>query len=96
MDSEVCHRVANDYFYFHFEGKRSFTHNVSDNGFALRIYYNNGDMINISDKIKIIKDFAEEYKLGEKGGKTVQNIQIFKASQYESFDNVVAIIFSPK
>lgn len=53
-------------------------------------------MININDQIKIIRDLAEEYKVSEKGWKIVPNIQIFKASQYEIFDIVVAIVFSPK
>ena len=53
-------------------------------------------MININDQIEIIRDLAEEYKLSEKGWKIVPNIQIFKASQYENFDIVVAIVFSPK
>ena len=52
-------------------------------------------MININDQIEIIRDLAEEYKLSEKGWKIVSNIQIFKASQYENFDIVVAIVFSP-
>ena len=52
-------------------------------------------MININDQIEIIRDLAEEYKLSEKGWKIVPNIQIFKASQYENFDIVVAIVFSP-
>ena len=79
MYFEVCHRVANDYFYFHFEGKRSFTHNVSNNRFVLWIYYNNEDMININDEIKIIKDLAGEYKLGEKSWNSTEysNIQSF-------------------
>ena len=63
MDFEVCYRVANDYFYFHFESKRSFTHNVNNNCFVLWIYYNNDDMVNINDEINIINDFAGEYKL---------------------------------
>ena len=96
MDFEVCYRVTNDCFYFHFESKKSFTHNVNNNCFVLWIYYNNDDMVNINDEINIINDFAGEYKLGKKGWKTVANIQVFKASQYEIFDNVVAIIFSPK
>ena len=53
-------------------------------------------MVNINGKINIINDFAGEYKQRKKGWKTVANIQVFKASQYEIFDNVVAIIFSPK
>ena len=52
-------------------------------------------MININDQIEIIRDLAEEYKLNEKGWKIVPNIQIFKTSQYENFDIVVAIVFSP-
>ena len=80
MDFEVCHRVANYYFCFHFESKRSFTHNISNNVFVLWIYYNNADMININNKIKINKDLVEEYKLAKKGWKTVPNIQVFTAS----------------
>ena len=53
-------------------------------------------MINLNDQIKIIKDLTEEYKLGWKGRKIVLNVQIFKAYQFEIFDNVVAIIFSPQ
>ena len=52
-------------------------------------------MIDINNEIKIDKDLAEEYKLAKKGWKTVPNIQVFVASQYEIFDNVVAIILSP-
>ena len=60
----MFYREANDYFYFHLEDKKSFTRNVSNNRFVLQIYYDNDNMINLNDQIKIIKDLTEEYKLG--------------------------------
>ena len=31
----VRHNLANDYFYFHFEEKKSFTHNINSDCFVL-------------------------------------------------------------
>lgn len=73
----MCHRLSDDYFYFDFEGKRSFTHIVRNHRFILWIYHNNDDMRNINDDIKVTKDLAEEYKLGRKGWKTVPNVPKF-------------------
>lgn len=94
-DLEAFHWVANNYFYFHFKGKSSFTHNVSCDWFSRWLYYNNNDVIHINEEISIIKTLVEEHKLGEKGWKTIPDVQKFKASQYEVFDNKT-IVFSPR
>ena len=71
-------------------------HSISCNRFILRIYYNNDDVINIYDEVKMIKKFSDEHYLGNKGQNPVPAIQDFKTSQYKIFDNSIAIILSTK
>lgn len=52
--------------------------------------------INNDGEIKVIKNLAIEYDPGSKGRNSVPTVQIFKASQYKTFDNAIAIVFSPK
>ena len=92
----VRHNLANDYFYFHFEEKKSFTHNINSDRFVLWIYYNNDDTISIHDKVKVIKNLADEYDLSNKGWDPIPLVQIFKASQHEISGNIIAIVFSAK
>ena len=42
-------------------------HSISCNRFILRIYYNNDDVINIYDEVKMIKNLSDEHYLGNKG-----------------------------
>ena len=58
---DVCHRLANDYFHFYFEGKRSFTHNVSNKHFILWIYFNTDDNVCIDNEFKTIIDLSKEH-----------------------------------
>ena len=92
----VRHNLANDDFYFHFEGKKFFTHNISSDRFVLWIYYNNDDTTSIHDKVKVIKNLADEYDLSNKGWDPIPLVQIFKASQHEISGNIIAIVFSAK
>ena len=50
---EICYRLANDYFYFSFEEKRSFAHNVSNRHFVLWIHFNPDDKIDMEKELKI-------------------------------------------
>ena len=60
---DVCHRLANDYFYFNFEDKRSFAYNVSNQHFILWIHLNTDDNICIEDELKTICDLSKDHDL---------------------------------
>ena len=92
----MCRALANDYFYFHCSNKRSFIHNVCDSHFLLWIYYNDDDEFIAHEEFKIILRLAHDYRLEKHGWDCNVRLTIFKAAQYEIFDNVVAVIFSPK
>ena len=60
------------------------------------IYHNNDYAISIHGQVKRIKNLVDEYGLSNKGWNLMPLAHIFKALQYETFDNVIAIVFSPK
>ena len=96
LNFNVCHALANYYFYFHCSNKKSFTHNVCNSHFFLWIYYNDDYEFNAHDELKIILRLAHDYGLKKHGWDCNVTLTTFKAAQYEIFDNVVAVIFSPK
>ena len=66
QDFDVCHRLANEYFYFCFEGKKYFSHNVSNRHF-LWVYFNIDDNVNTEDELGTLTNLAKENKLKSKG-----------------------------
>ena len=54
LNYEVCHQLAKEYFYFYCNDKRSFTHNVSNNGFLLWIYFNDDDKFHGEQELRAI------------------------------------------
>ena len=96
QDFDICHRLTNYYFHFHFEGKRSFTHNVSNKHFILWIYFNIDHNICIEDELKTMRDLAEQHDLKNKGWKELPDVVVYKTSAYEVFDKVAAFVFSLK
>ena len=79
-------------FTFTLKGK-NFTHNISSDRFVLWIYYNNDDTISIHDKVKVIKNLADEYDLS---WDPIPLVQIFKALQHEISGNIIAFVSSAK
>ena len=96
LNFEVCHALANEYFCFHCDNKRSFTHNISNNRFVLWIYFNDDDEFYGEQELGIILQLATDHKLDENGWDKHVTLTTHRATHYEIFDNVVAIIFSPK
>ena len=96
QDFDVCHQLANKYFYFYFEGKKSFTLNVSNRHFVLWVYFNIDDIINVVDQLRTLANLAKEHKLKNKGWNELPDVTVYKASAYEVFDRVAAFVFSLK
>ena len=76
---EDFHRLANDYFYFYFEGKRSFTHKVSNRHFALWIYFNSDNNIDMEKQLKIICDLSKDHNFESSGWNRTPDVVVYKA-----------------
>ena len=97
LDFHACHKLASEYFYFHHENDiRSLTHNVSCSHFVMWVYYNIDDNFDPNHELQIVSDLAESYDIKNKGWNPNPILKTYKALPYELFDNVAAIIFSPK
>ena len=55
VNFEVRDSLANEYFYFHCDGKRSFSHDVADSCFVIWVYFNSDDEFDPRHKLQIIK-----------------------------------------
>ena len=60
------------------------------------IYFNDDDEFYTERELKIVSELALGHKLDENGWDKHVTLATYAVSQYEIFDNVVAIIFSPK
>ena len=96
LNFNVCHQLANDYFYFHHQNKRSLPHNISCSYFIMWIYYNDDDDFNAYDELKIILRLSHEHELKKYGWDKNVSLDSFKVAQWEIFDIVVVVVFSPK
>ena len=88
LDFDVCHEIANVYFYFyHDDNIRSFTHTVDSSHFVILIYYNNSDSFDPYHELRIILDLILSYNLDSNGSSEKIILWTDKLTPFELFDN---------